>query len=124
MAYSDPLDDQGHGTHTAGTIGAVGNNGIGVVGVIWNVKIIACKCFDADGNGDDADIVACFDYIIALKNRGMNIRATNNSYSGPRDPIPANFPFALKDAFDRAGAAGIVNVCSAGNDHVNIDAAP
>ena len=44
---SDPMDDHYHGTHVAGTIGAVGNNGIGVVGVNWNVKLLACKFFDA-----------------------------------------------------------------------------
>ena len=48
---SNPMDDQGHGTHTAGTIAAVGNNGLGVVGVNWNAKILACKFLDADGIG-------------------------------------------------------------------------
>ena len=46
---SDPFDDHSHGTHVAGTIGAVGNNGIGVVGVNWNVRLLACKMFDAAG---------------------------------------------------------------------------
>ena len=49
----DPLDDNGHGTHTAGTLAAVGNNGKGVVGVNWNAKIIACKFLDQDGSGND-----------------------------------------------------------------------
>ena len=48
---TDPMDDMGHGTHCAGTIGAVGNNEIGVVGVNWNVKIMALKCVDADDCG-------------------------------------------------------------------------
>ena len=49
---SDPMDDHGHGTHTAGTIGAVGNNGIGVVGVNWNVRILPCKFIAASGTGN------------------------------------------------------------------------
>ena len=48
---SDPLDDNGHGTHVSGTIGAVGNNGIGVTGVNWQVKIMALKFLDASGSG-------------------------------------------------------------------------
>jgi subtilisin family serine protease len=52
VAYgnTDPMDDHYHGTHVAGTIGAVGNNGTGVVGVNWNVKLLACKFFDAFGS--------------------------------------------------------------------------
>ena len=69
---SDPIDDQGHGTHTAGTIGAVGNNGVGVVGVTWNAKILACKFIGADGSGTDSGAIECFNYITALKNRGGN----------------------------------------------------
>ena len=49
----DPIDDYGHGTHVAGTIGAVGDNSIGVVGVNWNVKIVACKFLSASGSGSD-----------------------------------------------------------------------
>ena len=60
---SDPMDDHAHGTHVAGTIGAVGNNGIGVVGVNWNVRLMACKMFDAAGFGTLAAAVSCLDYI-------------------------------------------------------------
>ncbi len=49
----DPLDDNGHGTHTAGIIGAVGNNGIGVSGVNWNVQVMAVKFLDSSGSGTD-----------------------------------------------------------------------
>ena len=79
---TDPTDDYGHGTHVAGTIGAVGNNGIGVVGVNWNVKIMPCKFLDATGNGSIADAMTCLDYAKDLKARGVNIVATNNSYGG------------------------------------------
>ena len=58
----DPMDDLGHGTHVAGTIGAVGNNGIGVVGVSWDVRIVACKFLGAGGSGFTSDAVECFKY--------------------------------------------------------------
>src|SRR5205085_229614 len=48
---ADPLDDFGHGTHVAGIVGAVGNNGLGVAGVNWSVQLMAVKMFDASGNG-------------------------------------------------------------------------
>ncbi|MDQ6911751.1 MAG: S8 family serine peptidase [Verrucomicrobiota bacterium] len=120
---SDPMDEVGHGTHTAGTLAAAGNNGIGVVGVNWKAQVIPCKAFNNNGDATDAALVQCFDYAIALKQRGINIRATNNSYSGPREPNDP-FPYALKDAFDRAGAAGIANVCAAGNNGADNDASP
>src|SRR5450756_1033353 len=56
-ADGDPMDDNGHGTHTAGTIGAVGNNGVGVIGVNWTTKIMALKFLDSSGSGSlDAGI--------------------------------------------------------------------
>ena len=59
MATSDPMDDNDHGTHVAGTIGAVGNNGIGVVGVNWTVKMLSCKFFDASGSGTTEGAIEC-----------------------------------------------------------------
>src|SRR5262249_27918285 len=115
------MDDNGHGTHTAGTIAAVGNNGVGVVGVSWKTKILACKFVDASGNGTDADAIECFNYVTALKERGINIRVTNNRWGSPRQDPPA---VALQSAIDRAGAAGILNVFAAGNDGTNNDVAP
>lgn len=119
----NPMDDNGHGTHTAGTFGAVGNNGVGVVGVNWNVKILACKFLNASGSGSDAGAIECFNYITAMKNRGVNVRVSNNSWGGYRNPS-APFPQLLKDAIDAAGNAGILNVFAAGNDGVNIDTYP
>ena len=119
---SSPLDDQGHGTHTAGTIAAVGNNGIGVSGVNWNAKILACKFLNASGSGTDAGAIECFDYIVALRNRGVNIRVSSNSWGALRGSGPP--AAALEAAIDTAGAAGIVNVFGAGNDGTNNDTAP
>ncbi|MFA5910390.1 MAG: S8 family serine peptidase [Vicinamibacterales bacterium] len=131
---SNPMDDHGHGTHTAGTFGAVGNNGpgfatgTGLVGVNWTVKILACKFLNAAGNGTDAGAIECFNYITALRNRGVNIRVSSNSWGGERDLL-APFPQVMKDAIDAAGTAGIINVFAAGNggaDGVgdNIDTVP
>ncbi len=91
---SDPMDDHSHGTHVAGTIGATGSNGIGVTGVNWNIRILACKFLGSDGYGDIADAVECLTYITSLKNSGENIIATNNSWSGN------GFSQSLKDAID------------------------
>jgi len=76
---SNPFDDQGHGTHTAGTLSAVGNNAQGVVGVNWNAKVLSCKFLNAAGSGTDAGAIECFDYVLAMRNRGVNIRVTSNS---------------------------------------------
>ena len=113
----DPMDDQGHGTHVAGTIAGVGNNSTGVVGVAWNSKILACKFIGSNGEGNDADAIACFDYIVALKQHGVNVRVSNNSWGSTDSPAPA-----LQAAIDAAGAAGILNVFAAGNDGTDNDA--
>ncbi len=119
----NPMDDHGHGTHTAGTFGAVGNNGpdyltgTATVGVNWTVRILACKFLDATGNGSDAGAIECLNYITALKNRGENIRVSSNSWGSERGSAP--FPQLLKDAFDAAGNAGILNVAAAGNGGSN-----
>jgi subtilisin family serine protease len=77
---SDPMDGEQHGTHVAGTIGAVGNNGVGVTGVAWNVKILPCRFLDANGVGTTAGAIRCLDYIAAMKDRGVDIVASNNSW--------------------------------------------
>jgi len=57
-----PDDDYGHGSHVSGTLGAVGNNRVGVVGVCWRVQIMACKFLDAHGEGSISDAIKCIDY--------------------------------------------------------------
>ena len=115
----NPMDDHGHGTHVAGTIAGVGNNGAGVAGITWNSKILACKFLDSAGEGSDAGAIGCFDYILALKRRGVNIRVSNNSWNGYTDG-PSS---VLQWAIDQAGSAGILNVFAAGNDGTNLDTA-
>jgi len=79
----DAYDNDGHGTHVAGIIGAVTNNGIGVPGVLWNkVRIVPCKFLGQDGIGTTEGMLICLDYIKQLKDAGMNIVAINASYGG------------------------------------------
>src|SRR5688500_10050230 len=118
---SDPMDDHSHGTHVAGTIGGVGNNALGVAGVNWNVKILACKFMTGSGTGSDWDAIECLNYITALKKKGVNVRVSNSSWGSARS---STFPQAMKNAIDAAGAAGIVNVFAAGNAGTNNDTAP
>jgi len=109
----DPMDDHGHGTHVAGTLGAVGNNARGMVGVNWTVRIMALKFLDASGYGLESDAAACIDYAVA---NGAKI--LNNSYGGP------DYSQALYDAILNANTAGVLFCTSAGNDSMDNDVVP
>jgi subtilisin family serine protease len=114
--YDSPADD--HGTHVAGTVGARGGNGVGVAGVNWRVSLIVAK-FMGPGGGYVSDAIRALDYITDLKTRhGLDIVATNNSWSG------GGYSRALNDAIDRGGDAGILFVSAAGNEGRDIDASP
>ncbi|TAL44600.1 MAG: hypothetical protein EPN89_13730 [Methylovulum sp.] len=110
---SDPMDDNAHGTHTSGTLGGVGNNGEGVTGVAWNVKIASCKFLSAGGSGYTSGAIECVNYFTWLKLHGENIVATNNSWGG------GGFEQILKDVIDASGTAGTLFVAAAGNDYGN-----
>lgn len=110
------MDDHFHGTHVAGTIAAVGNNGVGVVGINWRAKVMAMKFLSAAGNGGTRDAVLCIEKMIDLKQAGHNVRVSNNSW-GAATASDA----ALEAAFLEAQANGIVNVCAAGNNGYDID---
>jgi Tol biopolymer transport system component len=115
---SDPMDDWGHGTHTAGTIGAVGHNGIGVAGVSQRVKLIACRFMSiAAGGGSISDAIECLDYVKALKDRGVNVVATSNSWGWLGGPSQA-----LYDAINMQRQRGILFVAAAGNNGLDADA--
>jgi subtilisin family serine protease len=97
-----------HGTHVAGTIGAK-NNGAGVVGMNWNIKLISCKFLGANGGTTASAVKAC-DYLTDMKTRhGMNIVASNNSWGG------GSYSQAMYDAIARANAKNILFVAAAGN---------
>jgi len=114
VAYSnDPRDDNGHGSHTAGTIGALANNLIGVAGANWDVQIMPVKVFDNTGSGFTSWAIEGIDYAVA---NGAKI--LNNSWvAGGDDP-------ALLDAIRRAEAAGALFIASAGNAGADNDATP
>jgi subtilisin family serine protease len=113
---ADPMDDDGHGTHVAGTIGAVGDNGVGVTGVSWQVSIMGLKFLDAEGSGSISDAIAAISYATRMRREfGVNVVATNNSWGG------ADRSLALRAAIAEGGAAGILFVTAAGNDGVNGD---
>lgn len=112
---SDPRDDHGHGTHVAGIIGARGNNSVGVVGVNWEVQIMACKFLNASGSGFASDAIRCLEYVKLMKDRGVNIVATNNSWGG------GGYSQALYDAIAAHMSAGILFIAAAGNNGGNND---
>jgi subtilisin family serine protease len=107
---ADPSDESGHGTHVAGTIGAHGNNGVGVTGVNWRVKLMALRA-GSDAGLADSDIIAAFRYACA---KGAKI--INGSFGGPGGSA------ALRDAITACPAA--LFVFAAGNDGHDNDAAP
>ena len=109
----DPTDDQGHGSHCAGTIGGTGNNGIGVTGVAWGVKLMGCKFLSATGSGADSDAVRCIDYA-----RSKGAKVLSNSWGGGGAGV------SLQAAIERTRTAGLIFVAAAGNDGINTDISP
>jgi subtilisin family serine protease/subtilisin-like proprotein convertase family protein len=109
----NPADDNGHGTHVAGTIGAVGDNGIGVAGVDWHVRIMALKFLDASGSGYTSDAVRALNFAVA-----HGAKVVNASFGG------AGYDPALATAIASARAKGAIVVAAAGNDGTDDDANP
>lgn len=124
---ADPIDETtgfgGHGTHTSGTIGAVGNNALGVAGLNWNVRIMAIKIYSPAGtDSTSAMLINAYNYVRMMKNRGINIRVTNNSYGGCNEAC--GYDQATKNAIDALGNAGVLNVFAAGNSGTNNEVTP
>jgi subtilisin family serine protease len=115
---NNPMDVFGHGTHVAGTIGASGNNGTGVVGINWRCKIMALKFLDDSGSGTDSDAADALHYVADLKRRGVNIRLTSNSWGG------GDYTTTLRDAIRENASLGILFMAAAGNSGINNDITP
>ncbi len=110
---SDPYDDNSHGTHCAGTIGAIGNNGIGVAGINWNVKLMAVKCMNSGGSGFISDAV---DAIYYSTQQGVRLTSNSWGYYGWQQ--------SLKDAIEDAANSNILFVAAAGNEVNNNETTP
>ncbi|MEX2558280.1 MAG: S8 family peptidase, partial [Pirellulales bacterium] len=109
----DPFDDNGHGTHVSGTIGAVGDNATGVVGVNWNVSIMGLKFLGVNGSGFISHAIQAINYVTMMRGLGHNIRLTNNSWGS------GGYSQGLYDAIAGNEAAGVLFVAAAGNDDGN-----
>lgn len=116
-----------HATHVAGTIGAVGNNNVGVVGVNWQVRLMSLRFIDQTANsGTDADAIKAYNYAKQMRDlwvssggtKGANIRVLNASYGG------GGYSQAAADALNALGQSGILFVAAAGNDGTNNDTDP
>ncbi len=109
----DPLDDNGHGTHCAGIIGAVGNNGTGVAGMAWNVELMGVKFLSASGSGSTSDMITCVNYAVS---EGADI--INASFGG------GGFSLSAYNAIENARNNGVIFVAAAGNDSFDNDLWP
>ncbi len=113
-----PADDNGHGTHVAGIIGAVGNNGVGITGVAPRVSLMSIKMLNASGDGSIVNAVEAIDWAISAKAAGVDLRVLSASWGGDINSE------ALRSAIARAGAAGMLFVTAAGNDARSVDQFP
>lgn len=114
----DPMDDNGHGTHCAGIIGAEGNNDEGIAGVNWNVRIMPLKFLGKGGFGTTKDAIEAINYAIDRKKKGVNLRVINASWGSTM------YSKALEDVIRAAGDAGILFVAAAGNSGTDNDKRP
>ena len=114
----DPMDDNGHGTHCAGIIGAEGDNSDGIAGVNWMVEIMPLKFLSRNGSGTTKDAIECINYVVARKKAGVNVRIISASWGSTAQSR------ALGDAIKRAGEEGILFVAAAGNSSTDNDRQP
>jgi thermitase len=115
---SDPMDDNGHGTHCSGIIGAEGNNDEGIAGINWKVKIMPLKFMGRGGFGTTKDAIEAINYAIDRKRNGVNVRVINASWGSTM------YSKALEDVIRAAGEEGILFVAAAGNATTDNDKRP
>lgn len=106
----DPMDGHNHGTHCAGIIGAIHNNGIGIAGVMANVSLVPVRFLDDDGFGTTEQAIKAIDYATNL-----DVDVMSNSWGGFKSSD------ALREAIEVAMEKGIIFVTSAGNESQNND---
>jgi thermitase len=114
----DPMDENGHGTHCAGIIGAEGDNNEGIAGVNWKVEIMPLKFMNANGSGSTKDAIKAINYVIERKRAGVPVRVINASWGSTMKSK------ALEDAIREAGDEGILFVAAAGNSSADSDRTP
>jgi subtilisin family serine protease len=114
----NPADDNSHGTHVSGTIGAIGNNGIGVAGVNWTTQIMSLKFLDSTGSGSISNAIDAIDFGLQAKTifgAGANLRVLSNSWGG------TGFTQSLLNEINKANTANVLFVAAAGNSTQNND---
>ncbi len=118
----DPLDDNNHGTHVSGTIGALGNNSVGVVGVNWTASILGSKFLNAAGSGTTSNAINAIEFAIQTKaafpSGGANVVVLSNSWGG------GGFSQSLLNEIKKANTNGMLFVAAAGNNSSNNDTTP
>ncbi len=107
---SDPMDEDGHGTHVAGTIGAVSDNATGVAGMCWNVNLLAVRAIGTSGS--DAATIEAIDYATAMGADIVNC-SWGGGGTGNGDAV-----------YDAIAASPALFVCAAGNEYDNADYVP
>lgn len=110
---ADPMDTMGHGTHVAGTIGAIGNNNVGVTGVSWNVNILAVKVLGEGGGGELADILEGIQFAADNGAKVLNMSLGVHNFTNCTTDSRASM---IRDAVDYAKSKGAIMVVAAGND--------
>lgn len=114
----DPMDDNGHGTHCAGIIGAEGDNDKGIAGINWKVEIMPLKFLGRSGNGSTKDAIEAINYAIDRKKNGVNLRVISASWGSTM------YSRALEDVIRAAGQEGILFIAAAGNSSTDNDKRP
>lgn len=117
-ADDNPLDDNGHGSHCAGIIGAAGNNTKGISGVNQTAEIMALKVFGAEGEGSLSNIIAAYHYVNKSIDLGVPVVAINNSWGSEEMDGESEI---LTSVMDMVGEKGAISVCAAGNESTDVD---
>jgi subtilisin family serine protease len=116
----DPSDDNGHGTHVAGIVGAVGDNGLGIAGVNWHTTLLPVKFMNAKGSGANGKLRKALDWVLRIWSEGVNVRVVNDSGTW----VKTAYSSAIADRLQQLSDAGILFVASAGNSAKDDDTTP